>query len=106
MVKFPQISPVLAKKAQIASKIHDFKETRRIAGIHTAVKKFVGDITQSAGKVILRSKSAGEIAGRSTAEWVCPKSGQPIECLAEVEGIKFGYNKEGELIYPVTRMWD
>lgn len=106
MVKFPQIDPILAKKAAIVSEIHDFKGTARIAGLGYALGKLGRNAAYSVEKILHRSKSAGEKAGRSTAEWVCTITGEPATAVIDLEGVKFGYSSEGELLYPLTRQWD
>ena len=106
MVKFPQISPKTRILGSIRSKIHDFKETSRIAGLKYALWKLQSNIRFT----LSRSKDAGETVGRSMAEpvvrWIEKGSGIPAESIAECLGETIGFSKDGELLYPVTRQWD
>lgn len=102
MVKFPQISPKTRILGSIRAKIHDLKETIRIAGIKYALWKLQSNIRY----YLHRSINAGESIGRSTAEWIEKSSKIPAESVFQLEGVRFGYSKEGELLYPLTRQWD
>lgn len=95
MRNFPQIDPELSKKGSIISEIHQLKMTAKIGGFLKAAKL-----------ALSRSKKSGEYIGRSTAEWICSNTGEPAYSIIDLEGTKFGYSEEGELLYPLTRQWD